>query len=100
MEQYRYCYGCGRAGKHESKSEHIELDTSAAERTEKTRTYLQSKFIDKKHKTEVFGILEHAGVDGKTEMSGHNTCKKYKGNTQRDAEETQLAKSKPTGYYH
>ena len=53
-----------------------------AHRPEEVGAHIKSQHIDKHRQTETFGKLQHAMVDGQTEMACHNTHEKNKSYTE------------------
>ena len=63
-------------------SQQVHSDASLLETFKEARTYLQAYAIDKQNQTEVLHEGQGGGCTGKTEMTGQDTSKKHKGDSQ------------------
>ncbi len=92
-------HGHSRTRRDQEQSQRVEPYAVAAECAEKTGTYLHAERIDEQHQTEVLHEIENRRVDRQSEVSGHDTGKKYACHAERNAPDAQLAQSQPHGAY-
>ncbi len=71
---------------------------------EEVGPYVQAKRVDKKREPESFGVVKHPRIDIQANVSGKDSYKKNKGNTQRYSPCFDFSKGKShgdnQGYHH
>ena len=82
-----------------AKGKQVEPRAALAERTDEAGAYLQAESIYKKHQAETFGVIEHALVDGKTQVSRKDTCKKHESHAETDTPPFYLAENEAHSSY-